>query len=191
MGGVTYPASKSIKLYTRKIYSPYVYYTRTPVMDGTTDILDLETRRFEINKNEVKVTVGGKDCAIVSITNKVTKCKMPELSLGEHKVKAIAHGGYVIFDKEISITVVMSATKMEPTIAGLNGGARVTIDGVGFDEDTIVRVRQIDGTLLCEFCYKESLTANQIVFVTPSALSAGQANVYVMHEFMETAMGLL
>ena len=189
MDGVHFPQGKRVKIETHSHYTPRVRSATPLVIDGSTNQLKLKTWQLHDKSNEFTVvTVGGHTCELVSTSSTETKCTLPELPMGTYKLRATAWRGDAKFDEPISITVAMKVTTMSPTIAGVNGGARITLRGVGFDENTIVRVRQANGVLLCEFCYKESVTPNQIVFVAPRSQVAGQATVTVTHEFMPPRM---
>ena len=135
------------------------------------------------------VTIGGQECINVVVAGDFASatCDIPNLATGSHAVNFHATNGYVVSD-DFMVESTLTVSGISPTSGGTNGGSRVTITGFGFDHDTIVQVYTSDGEILCEFCYKDSVTASEIVFFTPTANAVGAAEVRVSHEYVSTTI---
>ena len=139
------------------------------------------------NLNGLEVTIGEKACLNVVVANdgNSATCELPALEVGKHSIYFTASNGFVVHSP-FSVESVMSVSGIAPLSGGTRGGQLVTVSGFGFSDDTVIQVYTDSEGILCEFCYKESVSADQIVFYTPKAASAGNAEITVSHEYIET-----
>ena len=183
----------------------YVGYVGRADIFGTFDFTDAATPKVEsINPTSVStadqvvtvtgsvlsglaVTVGGLPCSGIVVAEDLNSatCTLPDLASGVHQVQFTATNGFVV-TPTITLESSLTVSAISPNSGGTNGGSLVTLSGFGFDQDTVVQVYTADGEILCEFCYKESVTPAEIVFLTPSASNEGPAEVRVSHEYLVT-----
>ena len=132
------------------------------------------------------------ECTTIIVNAEATEatCVLPNLPSGVHEIIFKATAGHVVRSK-MYITSTLNVNTVNPTTAGTNGGSRLTISGYGFDEDTVVSMHLTDGEIICEFCYKESISATEIVFFSPRVASVGGATITVSHEFLPTDLSEL
>ena len=140
-----------------------------------------------VKLTDLEVSIGRNACSIVSSSAAEVKCNMPDVPSGKYNVKLHGKFGAVVMEPAF-VQVDMGVSNVGPTTSGLNGGARVTIDGFGFDEDVVVAVRDVNGYLLCEFCHKVDVSSTQIVFETPRSSLTGDGSITITHEYLTTTI---
>ena len=103
------------------------------------DTLTITGTSFDYESVFNKVTVGGEDCAIVTWVPTEVTCILPALPNGEHTViLATKDNGYADVSAVSGITVTFTLTGASPRIGSFQGGTKMTIQGSGFGDCSMV-----------------------------------------------------
>ena len=135
----------------------------------------------------LNVQVGDETCLniIVAGDGNSATCTLPALEVGKHSIHFTATNGFVVHSP-LYVESVMTVASISPVTGGTRGGQLITVTGFGFSKDTVIQVyTDLDG-ILCEFCYKESVTPDTIVFYSPLSPNIGEAKVFVSHEYLQS-----
>ena len=102
----------------------------------------------------LSVAVGGSPCAEVSASSTEYQCTMADQAAGFHSIQINGEFGAATSSIQLSMESNLDATGISPAEGGTNGGEMITVDGLtkGFDENTVLTVRDADGHALCLFC---------------------------------------
>ena len=79
---------------------------------------------------------------------------MADQAAGFHSIQINGEFGAVTSSIQLSMESKLDATGISPAEGGTNGGEMITVDGLtkGFDENTVLTVRNADSHALCLFC---------------------------------------
>ncbi|XP_041477742.1 fibrocystin-L-like isoform X1 [Lytechinus variegatus] len=113
------------------------------------------------------VTVGDKDCEILSQTNTTIVCVLPDQAYGDHNVFVSISGvGYAKKESESTNTVVTYAlvvTSVSPLLGSLFGGTTITVTGNGFGTSA----SETEVLINDKICEVTSITDDLLTCVTP------------------------
>ena len=185
-GDKAYPI-KSNPFRTRNSFTPNVSSILPMEVSAAGETMTIKGSRLD----ELVVSVGGKNCEIISATANQVTCTVPDLAAGRFDVELSALYGGVRFTPT-KITSNLNAVSINPATAGVNGGQLISVAGFGFDRDTVIETRTSDGELICEFCHIFDIpTASELIFYSPRVLEAGAFKVKVKHEYLQTSIAAM
>nr|XP_054765687.1 fibrocystin-L-like [Lytechinus pictus] len=128
------------------------------------------------------VTVGEKECEILSQTNTTIVCVLPDQTYGDHNVFVSISGvGYAKKESESTNTVVTYAlvvTSVSPLLGSLFGGTTITVIGNGFgtsESETEVLISD-------KICEVTSITDDLLTCVTPEIATHHKISHLGRHE---------
>ena len=106
------------------------------------DTLTITGTSFDYESVFNKVTIGGKECAILTWTPAEITCTIPALSNGEHPViVSTKDNGYADNSAVSGIMVAFTLTGASPRVGSLQGGTKMNIYGSGFGDCSIVQFK--------------------------------------------------
>ena len=127
---------------------------------------------FGVVQNQIRVTIGGQSCSVLSLTNTNILCNLPNLDIGAQNVVVNLQGiGNAIQASPLSVTGQAAVKSISPSSGSVYGGTLVTISGNGFSrvDNTIVKIGSAS-------CVVQSVSLSTVTCLTSQA-AAGALSV--------------
>ena len=155
----------------------------TPVVDAIT-VSDNQVQfgGSNLDASSFEVSIKGETLINCATSGDFVTCDRPDISAGNYLPEGKTTNGWIEFHVRAAFGV--KANSISSNSGSKYGGQEITIDGNGFDENTLILLVKDGKSVRCAI---HTVTPTQIVLYTPPVDSDGAAILTVSHNFVDTA----
>ena len=155
----------------------------TPVVDAIT-VSDNQVRfgGSNLDAHNFVISIKGETLINCAANGDFVTCDRPDISAGNYLPEGKTTNGWIEFHVRAAFGV--KADSISSNTGSRYGGQEITIDGNGFDENTLILLVKDGKSVRCAI---HTATPTQIVLYTPAVDSDGAAILTVSHNFVDTA----